>query len=103
MSEYGNRIKELRIEMAWTQQDLAERLQTTKQAVSQYERGVRKPDLDTLTALCDIFNVSSDYLLGRSPVVPRLVDTTEKRIIDKFRTLSDAEKEMVCRMLGIER
>jgi transcriptional regulator with XRE-family HTH domain len=103
MSEYGNRIKELRIEMSWTQQDLAERLQTTKQAVSQYERGVRKPDLDTLTALCDILNVSSDYLLGRSPVVPRLVDTTEKRIIDKFRTLSDAEKEMVCRMLGIER
>lgn len=103
MSEYGNRIKELRIEMRWTQQELADRLQTTKQAVSQYERGVRKPDLDTVVTLCDIFNVSSDYLLGRSPVVPRLVDTTEKRIIDKFRTLSDAEKEMVCRMLGIER
>jgi len=103
MSEYGNRIRELRAEMKWTQQDLAERLQTTKQAVSQYERGVRKPDLDTLTALCDIFNVSSDYLLGRSSVVPRLVDTTEKRIIDKFRTLSEVEKEMICRMLEIER
>ncbi len=103
MGEYGNRIKELRIEMKWTQQELADRLRTTKQAVSQYERGVRKPDLDTVIALCDIFNVSSDYLLGRSPVVPRLVDTTEKRIIDKFRTMSDAEKEMVCRMLGIER
>ena len=103
MSEYGNRIRELRAEMKWTQQDLAERLQTTKQAVSQYERGVRKPDLDTLTPLCDIFHVSSDYLLGRSSVVPRLVDTTEKRIIDKFRTLSEVEKEMICRMLEIER
>ena len=62
MGEYGNRIKELRIEMKWTQQELADRLRTTKQAVSQYERGVRKPDLDTLTALCDIFNVSSSPL-----------------------------------------
>ena len=103
MTDYGNRIKELRLEMEWTQQDLADKLKTTKQAVSQYERGVRKPDLDTVVALCDIFNVSGDYLLGRSPVVPRLVDTTEKRIIDKYRTLSEVEQEMVCRMLGIDR
>lgn len=103
MSNYGNRIRELRTELDWTQQYLADRLKTTKQAVSQYERGVRKPDLDTVLALCDIFNVSADYLLGRSPVVPRLVDTTEKRIIDKYRTMTEPEKEMVCRMIGIER
>lgn len=97
----ANRIRELRTDRDWTQQDLADKIGTTKQAVSQYERGVRNPDLDTVLILCDIFNVSADYLLGRSPVVPRLVDTAEMRIIDKYRRLSKPEQAMVNRMLGL--
>lgn len=31
-----------------------------------YEQGVREPSLSTLNALCDVYGVSSDYLLGRS-------------------------------------
>lgn len=73
MSTYSNRIKELRIGKSLSQERLADMIGTTKQAVSNYERGVRKPDIPTIEALCDIFNVSSDYLLGKEDVTIRLV------------------------------
>ena len=37
------------------------------------ERGVRKPDIPTIEALCDIFNVSADYLIGKDDVTVRIV------------------------------
>ena len=73
MATYSERIRELRILHEMSQQDLADRLDVNKVTISQYERGVRKPDLNVLTALCDIFNVSSDYLLGVDDVTIRFV------------------------------
>lgn len=74
MSTYGERIKELRERKGLSQQELANMLDITKAAVSHYERCFRKPSIETLEALCDIFNVSFDYLLGVENVTPRLVD-----------------------------
>ena len=73
MATYSERIRELRILHEMSQQDLADRLDVNKVTISQYERGVRKPDLNVLTALCDIFNVSSDYLLGKDDMTIRIV------------------------------
>lgn len=101
MTYSGNRIKELRLAMGWTQQDLAAKLKTTKQAVSQYERGVRRPDLETVEVICDTFNVSSDYLLGRSNIVPRLVNTTEMRIIDRYREADSGTQRAVRKLLDV--
>lgn len=70
---YSNRIKELRIAKQMNQEQLAEMLDVTKQAVSQYERGSRKPSIPILESLCDIFNVSADYLLGKDDVTIRFV------------------------------
>lgn len=61
-----NRIKELRISKGWLQKDLAAHLNVSKGAVSNYEIGKRQLDPETITALCDIFNCSADYLLCRS-------------------------------------
>ena len=54
MATYSERIRELRVLHGMSQQDLADRLDVNKVTISQYERGVRKPDLNVLTALCDI-------------------------------------------------
>ena len=86
MTNYSDRIKELRKMRHWTQQDLADKLDITKVAVSQYERGVRKPDINVVTALCDIFNVSSDYLLGNDDVTVRYLDEKDIRKLDGVRT-----------------
>ena len=74
MTNYSNRIRELRVARSMNQEQLADALGLTKQAVSQYERGVRKPSVPVLEALCDFFNVSSDYLLGKDDVTLRYVD-----------------------------
>ena len=61
-----NRIKELRQEKELTQQALADRLAISRQAVSNYEGEIRQLDPKTIEALCGIFSVTSDYLLGLS-------------------------------------
>lgn len=82
MATFPERLKELRIQRGFSQQDLADRTNQTKQAISQYERGVRRPDMDMLLALCDIFNVSMDYMTGKEDVTIRLVDGDGIRKLD---------------------
>lgn len=59
------RIRELRLEKKFTQQDIANKIGITRPAYSAYEAGKRQPDFGTLMQLADIFDVTTDYLLGR--------------------------------------
>lgn len=56
----GNQIKTFRKSAGFTQDELAKRLNTTKQTISRYEKGDRKANQDMLFELCDIFDVSID-------------------------------------------
>lgn len=62
----GQRIKELRKEKRITQTDLANGVHVTQQTVTAWESGRAVPNASTLDALADYFNVSSDYILGRT-------------------------------------
>ncbi len=66
MEKITLRIRELRKERKMTQTQLAELLATTQDTVSLWELGKSYPDIPSLVRLCDIFDVSADYLLGRS-------------------------------------
>lgn len=59
-----NRFKELRNKYGYSQKELAEILFVNQTAVSQWERGVTTPNKSSLAKLCDLFDVSADYLLG---------------------------------------
>lgn len=61
-----NRIKECRKKMQWRQEDLAERLCLDKTSVSKWENEKNLPNKNILEEMCNLFNVSMDYLLGRS-------------------------------------
>lgn len=63
---FGTRLRELRKNKNLTQQELGDIVHVSKVSISGYERGERSPDRETLTHLADYFNVSTDYLLGRS-------------------------------------
>lgn len=92
MKPYSNRIRELRQAKSLNQEQLAEKIGLTKQAISQYERGDRKPSMDVLEALCDFFNVSSDYLLGKDDVTLRFVNGDDLlKLEDKSGYYVDAE------------
>ena len=59
-----NRIKILREEYGYTQQELAEKLDGAKSTIAMYENETRRPSLEVLINLSKIFNCSIDYLMG---------------------------------------
>ncbi len=63
-----NRIKLLRRENNWTQLDLAEKLNCAISSVAMYENDTRKPSLDVLVKLSEIFDCSIDFLIGKTDI-----------------------------------
>lgn len=64
--KFSKRLVELRKERKLSQYKLAEKLGCSRGLISNYEQGTREPDHNTLKMLADFFNVSIDYLIGRS-------------------------------------
>ena len=64
MSNVGNIIKEERLRKGYTQDQLAEELHVTRQAVSSWETGRSEPDLETLKLLSDMLELDAAVLLG---------------------------------------
>ena len=62
--EIANRLQKLRKEKGYSQEQLAEHLGISRQAVSKWERAEASPDTDNLIELAKIYNVSIDVLLG---------------------------------------
>ncbi len=60
------RLKELRRARNMTQLRLAMELNTNQNTISRYESGEREPSIADLIRLADYFNVSVDYLIGRT-------------------------------------
>lgn len=63
---FGKRLKELRLENGLTQLQLAEMLDISKSNISKYESGNVEPNLELITEISIQFNVTTDYLLGRT-------------------------------------
>ncbi|MCD7137246.1 helix-turn-helix domain-containing protein [Limosilactobacillus balticus] len=61
-----NNIIRLREERGWSQAELARRINMNNTALNKVEKGVRKLSSSELDELASVFNVSTDYLLGRS-------------------------------------
>jgi len=61
----GKRIKDMRLEKGMSQQELGDLIGVTKVSICGYENGTRTPSLETFGILADIFETTTDYLLGR--------------------------------------
>jgi transcriptional regulator with XRE-family HTH domain len=86
----GKRLKELREEKGLLQKDVAKYLKITTSAYGYYEQGKRDPDTETLQKLADFFNVSVDYLLGRTDIKNPYINNEYR---EKFRvTKRDLEQ-----------
>ena len=69
---FANRLKSLREEKKLSQEELSQLINISRSTLSMYEINKRQPDPETLQKIADFFDVSVDYLLGR----------TDKRNID---------------------
>lgn len=65
MIQIGNKLKELRINQGLKEHDIAKKLNVAVSTISSYENNFRKPSLENILVLADIYGVSVDYLLSR--------------------------------------
>ena len=60
---FKDNLKKYRKEKGFSQNDLAQKLFVSRQCISKWERGITQPDLQALTQLSDLFEVSIDVLI----------------------------------------
>jgi transcriptional regulator with XRE-family HTH domain len=71
-TKFGERIRKLREEAGINQPQFAQILNVKTATINRYENDVREPEYATLIQIADYFNVSTDYLLGRTENRKRL-------------------------------
>lgn len=64
-TKFSIRLRQLRLEKGTTQKQICDYLGLTRNALGNYEAGIREPSIDVIIRLCDYFDVSADYLIGR--------------------------------------
>ncbi|MBS4900715.1 MAG: helix-turn-helix transcriptional regulator [Clostridiales bacterium] len=94
-----NRLKEVRESLKLNKKEFAEKLGIKYSTYANYESGLREPASDVLIAVSDIFDISIDYLLGRSdkttPSYSLELSSAEINIIKNYRMLDQYAKETV--------
>lgn len=95
---YMLKIKELREEAQMTQKQLAEKISNMQRNISNWEKGVSEPDLATVLAIADVFNVTLDELFGREERVP-IKDDIEIKLQHLIGRLSSTQKSALYEML----
>lgn len=63
---FSERLKELRTSNGLTMEQLGKEIESTRGTIGNFENGNKKPSLDMLIKLADYFDVSIDYLVGRT-------------------------------------
>lgn len=92
----GERLQELRKDHNMSQKELAAKLNLSEFTISSYEHGKTEPSDDTFVSLCDIFDVSADYLLGRIDLrLPPQREADPSNVIFLPKTLSTSDKYLI--------
>ena len=93
----GDRLKEIRKDYGDTQQRLADKLQVSRFTVQSWEQGKSEANHDTLVAICRLYQVSSDYLLGLSDDDPLYVKNLQQQSLspENLATLKHFENFLI--------
>ena len=95
-----NRIKELRLQRNWRQEDLAQKMNTKRQTVARYETEKLGIDANTICALCEIFGCTSDYLLCRSDNPRPLISDEDAAVLRAYHAAPLRDRELIDHILG---
>ena len=88
----AEKIITLRKQKGWSQEELADHLDVSRQSVSKWESGQSVPDISKIIAMSNLFSVTTDYLLKEDSHAPKL-DSVQKR----FVSLEDADRFLAAR------
>ena len=103
--EFNNKLYELRKQKGFSQEELASRLNVSRQTVSKWELGESSPDMEKLVAMSDLFGITLDELvLDKAPVKPESAPTSAKTDIAgeiKEKVLTEDNKKKAKKGLKI--
>lgn len=97
---FGETLQTLRKQKGWSQEELAEKLELTRQTISKWELEQSAPDLEYIVALSDLFQVSTDYLIkGKEYTVEKQENVPAKNAEGSNGT-NKAKPEMIWVIMG---
>lgn len=99
MTILGQRIQALLNEKHLTQKQLSLNLNMAASTISGYIRGAREPDFASLDAIARYFNVSVDYLLGRTDLRQNTLTKSEQELLTLYRALTTEQQAFVVEQL----
>lgn len=91
----GEKLALLRENREIYQKELATYLGVSIGTISNYEKGIHEPDLETLSKLCDYYQVSADYLLDRTSIplpISKIPPKQSEELEDLFLDLTKLSK-----------
>jgi len=101
---FSERLKILRVEKNLTQKDLAVIINKSRPTVAAYETNSRLPDADTLEKIARYFDVTIDYLLGKSDIKSIeeiFFEFKSKSLQEKFDKASDITKKSILDIIDV--
>ncbi|MDE5856130.1 MAG: helix-turn-helix domain-containing protein [Anaeroplasmataceae bacterium] len=81
---FGTRFQGLRKKYNMTQEEVAQKVGVSSQAVSKWENDLSAPDISILPALADMFHISLDELLGREVIKTEILPANQRKNIDEM-------------------
>lgn len=112
-ADFGPRLRRLRLERGWTQDDLAQRITSSQRAINYYETDGKYPPAPVVADLAVSLGVSMEALMGRDDIpepghravgLNLLEDPEDRRLWKKFRILRDSserDQASIFRMIGM--
>ena len=98
--DFGERLRKLRSDSHLTQEQLASVLNLSRSTVAYYESGMRSPDMQKLLLIADYFNISLDYLLGRTEIKTVLTSNNKlSSFLEYFFNLHITEQNFILKQM----
>lgn len=89
----GDKLYELRSSKAMSQEDIATKFYLKRNTWCQYERNIRRPDIELLKQIANYFNISIDYLLGTTELKYDPKDKILTNIISIYESIPNNKKQ----------
>lgn len=105
--DFGLRLKNLRLDKGYTQQQLSDMVGVSVVALRNWERGTKKPSMDAIVALGDALSVSLDELIGitpkkQTPNSSLVSSLAERKLLSNFRELDEHGQKIVLTLCKME-
>ena len=100
-NSFGERLAKLRESKGWLQRDLAFRMNVKANTISNWEKGISRPNLDQICQLCQVLAVTSDHLLGLDKTaMEQTLNLNEQALLRYYRNSGEEMRKAIFVMLG---